>query len=112
MHCRREFRLLIFARKPAPVQVTWLAYPGSTGLQTIDYRLSDPYLDPPTTDESVYCEQTIRLPDTFWCYDPADCREIPIDPLPALANSIIFALTSKLNRAKSTNQRYQHGPDF
>ncbi|HTV48193.1 MAG TPA: tetratricopeptide repeat protein [Phycisphaerae bacterium] len=63
-------RLLLFAQKPAPVQVTWLAYPGSTGLQTIDYRFSDPYLDPPNTDLSVYSEQTMRLPESFWCYNP------------------------------------------
>jgi predicted O-linked N-acetylglucosamine transferase (SPINDLY family) len=83
-------RLLIFARKPAPVQVTFAGYPGSTGLTTIDYRLSDPYLDQvpaagtPGADQSIYSEKTIRLSNSFWCYDPLDCAEIPISPLPAL----------------------------
>jgi protein O-GlcNAc transferase len=85
-----ENRLLVFARKPAPVQVTWLGYPGSTGLTTIDYRLSDPFLDPPAVspaeppgmDESVYSEHTIRLPDTFWCYDPLT-TEPAVNALPA-----------------------------
>jgi predicted O-linked N-acetylglucosamine transferase (SPINDLY family) len=77
-------RLLIFARKPAPVQVTFAGYPGSTGLNAIDYRLSDSYLDPPGIDESIYSEKTIRLPDSFWCYDPLDCRDVPVNPLPAL----------------------------
>jgi predicted O-linked N-acetylglucosamine transferase (SPINDLY family) len=76
-------RLLVFARKPAPVQATFAGYPGSTGLSAIDYRLSDPYLDPPDMDESVYSEKTIRLPDSFWCYDPLEGREIPVNSLPA-----------------------------
>jgi protein O-GlcNAc transferase len=84
-----ENRLLVFARKPAPVQVAWLGYPGSTGLCAIDYRLSDPHLDPPGMDESIYSEQTIRLPDAFWCYDPLDSRGIPVNDLPAQSSGII-----------------------
>ena len=62
-------RLLMFARRPAPVQVTWLGYPGTTGMSAIDYRLSDPRLDPPGLFDGCYAEETVRLPDTFWCYD-------------------------------------------
>jgi len=81
-------RLLVFARKPAPVQVTYLAYCSSTGLETIDYRLSDPYLDPPGMDESLYSERTIRLPETYWCYQPID-PATQAGPLPALAQGHI-----------------------
>jgi predicted O-linked N-acetylglucosamine transferase (SPINDLY family) len=69
------------------VQVTFAGYPGSTGLSAIDYRLSDPYLDQPGMDETIYSEKTIRLPDSFWCYDPLDCGDIPVSPLPALSLS-------------------------
>jgi protein O-GlcNAc transferase len=80
-------RLLVFARKPAPVQVTWLGYPGTTGLETMDYRLSDPYLDPPANDG--FCtEHTIRLPHTFWCYDPPTVGLEP-NPLPAIDNGFV-----------------------
>jgi predicted O-linked N-acetylglucosamine transferase (SPINDLY family) len=73
-------RLLVFARKPAPVQVTYLGYCGTTGLSTIDNRFSDPYMDPPGTNLANYSEQTIRLPKTYWCYAPipfAESGEIP-----------------------------------
>ena len=63
-------RLLVFAHKPAPVQATWLGYPGTTGMDTVDYRLTDPCLDPPGLDDAYYSERSIHLPDTFWCYDP------------------------------------------
>lgn len=65
-------RPLLFARRPAPVQVAWLAYPGTTGSRAIGYRLTDAWLDPidvPDADRR-YAERSVRLPDTFWCYDP------------------------------------------
>ena len=94
MHMARN-RLPIFARKPAPVQVTFAGYPGGTGLSAIDYRLTDPFLDPPGTD-SDYVEQTIRLRDTFWCYDPRVMQigatpDPDVNPLPTLqAGHITF----------------------
>ena len=69
-------RLMVFAAKPAAVQVCWIGYPGSTGLETVDWRLSDPRLDPPGNDAN-YVERTFRLPDTFWCYDPLEAALEP-----------------------------------
>jgi protein O-GlcNAc transferase len=81
-------RLLLFARKPAPIQVCWLAYPGTTGLSTMDFRLTDPYLDPLGLDDRYYSEESIRLPDTFWCYDPLTA-EPAVNPLPAVSNGFV-----------------------
>jgi predicted O-linked N-acetylglucosamine transferase (SPINDLY family) len=63
-------RPLLFARKPAPVQLCWLAYVGTTGLRTMDYRLTDPHLEPPEADPGWSTEAPLVLPDTFWCYAP------------------------------------------
>jgi protein O-GlcNAc transferase len=69
----------LFARRPAPVQVAWLAYPGTTGSPAIGWRLTDPWLDPvdlPGIDEQ-YTERSPRLPDTFWCYAPLEAAGAP-----------------------------------
>jgi protein O-GlcNAc transferase len=90
MHMSRN-RLRVFARKPAPVQVCWLAYPGTTGLSAMDYRITDPYLDPPMLQihgDGPYSEESIRLPDCFWCFDPLD-NETAVSPLPAEKNGYI-----------------------
>ncbi len=81
-------RLLVFARKPAPVQVAWAAYPGTTGLSAIDYRLTDPYLDPAGLFDSFYAEESVRLPDSFWCYDPLTDQP-PVNSLPVLQSGVI-----------------------
>jgi protein O-GlcNAc transferase len=78
--------LLVFARKPAPIQFCWLAYPGTTGLTAIDYRLTDPQLDPPGMFDRYYSEESIRLADTFWCYDPL-AAEPQVNALPALKSA-------------------------
>ncbi len=81
-------RLLIFARKPAPIQVTFAGYPGTTGLSVMDYRLTDPYLDPPGFFDDFYAEKSFRLPHSFWCYDPLS-EDPEVGPLPALANGFV-----------------------
>jgi len=78
MHMARN-RLPLFARKPAPVQVTWLAYPGSTGLDTIGYRITDSFMDPPSLGTWGYSEQSVRLPDSWCCYDPmSELPQVPV----------------------------------
>jgi protein O-GlcNAc transferase len=94
-------RLLVFARKPAPVQLTWLGYPGTTGLNTIDYRLTDPYLDPPGAADEPYTEKSIHLPETFWCYDPLDDQP-PVNQLPALSNG--YVTFGCLNQFRKVNE--------
>ncbi|PTB20163.1 hypothetical protein C9I57_13760 [Trinickia symbiotica] len=77
-------RPLLFARAPAPLQVAWLAYPGTTGSRSIGYRLTDPWLDPPSDRrDDRYSERSIRLPETFWCYDPLSDGPA-VNALPAL----------------------------
>jgi predicted O-linked N-acetylglucosamine transferase (SPINDLY family) len=83
-------RLLLFARKPAPVQITYLGYPDTTGLSAIDYRLSDAYLDPPGA-ERFYSEKLVRLPRTFAAYRPPDdAPEVSVSPA-SVTGTVTFA---------------------
>jgi len=81
-------RMPVFARKPAPVQATYLAYASTSGLSTMDYRLTDPWLDPPGIGDEFYNEKTIRLPRTYWCYE-ADESAPEIAPPPSKDNGFL-----------------------
>jgi protein O-GlcNAc transferase len=83
-------RLMVFARKPAPVQVSYLGYCGGTGLDTIDYRISDTNMDPEESDLSSYSEKTIRLPHSYWCYQPPDPAPRRTDPPCVATGSVTF----------------------
>jgi len=78
-------RLLTFACKPAPVQVSFAGYPAGTGLDAIDYHLTDHYLNPIADNSAPSHDAPYRLPDTFWCYDP-QAADLPVRSLPAIAN--------------------------
>jgi protein O-GlcNAc transferase len=77
-------RLLVFARRPAPIQVTYIGYQNTTGMSAMDYRLTDAHADPPGLADRYYTERLVRLPRAFFCYKPFDDSP-PVTPLPALA---------------------------
>jgi protein O-GlcNAc transferase len=89
-------RLLVFARKPAPVQVAYPGYPNTTGLKTIDYCIADVDRDPPGVTETLYTEQLVRLPATSQCYRPS--ADAPaVGPAPALMRGhVTFCCFNKL----------------
>jgi protein O-GlcNAc transferase len=80
-------RPLVFARRAAPIQAAYLAYPGTTGIPAIDYRLTDPRLDPSGYD-AHYTERSVRLRDSYWCYDPLT-DEPAVSPLPARTRGFV-----------------------
>ena len=73
-------RLPLFARKPAPLQVTWLGYPGTTGLEAMDFRLTDARADPPGMTEHLHTERLVRLPDGAWCFRPSAQTPLVSEP--------------------------------
>lgn len=91
-------RLPLFALRPAPVQMTWIGYPDTTGLPAIDYRITDSLSDPPGMTEQLHTERLLRLPGCFLCYNPG--AEFPrTAPGPVTANgSITFGSMSNFSK--------------
>jgi protein O-GlcNAc transferase len=80
-------RMRLFTLRPAPVQVSWIGYPYTTGLPAIDYMLMDEVVVPPG-DERWFVEQIVRLPDTRFCYAPPEHAPAPAPP-PALERGFV-----------------------
>lgn len=92
-------RVSALAYRPAPVQITYLGYPNTTGLSTIDFRISDPYVDP--AEGVMYSEKLLRLPECFLCF--GEFAHTAIDPAPVhmRAGGVTFGsfnVPAKLNR--------------
>jgi predicted O-linked N-acetylglucosamine transferase (SPINDLY family) len=98
-------RLPLFARKPAPIQVTMVGYFNTTGLSAMDYRVTDAAMDPPGETERYHAERLVRLPHTCWCYRPDD--ESPdVAPPPVLATGhVTFASLNKVAKISPTCAR-------
>ncbi len=94
-----ENRLLTFARKPAPVQVSWIGYPGTTGLKAMDYYLADRHFLPPGTFDSQFTEKLVYLPANAPFL--LDAIAPAVNALPALRNGYVtFASFNRLNKLR------------
>ena len=95
-------RMGVLALKPAPLQASYLGYPGTTGLPTMDFRITDELVDPVGMTEKFHTERLIRLSRCAWCYEP-DAVAPDVAPMPALKNGHItfgcFNNMAKLNPA-------------
>ena len=94
-----ENRLLVFSRRPAPLQVSWMAYFATTGLTAMDYIIADRFVIPPQ-EERYYSERVEYMPRSYLCFTAPDAN-IPVTPLPALSRGSItfgcFNNPAKLN---------------
>ncbi len=90
-------RLLVFAGKPAPIQVAWIGYVDTTGLDTMDYLLADDFVSPPEGAQS-FTEQLVKLPGSYLCYEPPKYAP-PVSSLPALLSGhLTFGCFNNLSK--------------
>jgi predicted O-linked N-acetylglucosamine transferase (SPINDLY family) len=95
-------RLAVFARRAAPVQISYLGYPSSTGLATMDFRITDAVTDPPVPADAWHTERLLRMPDSQWCFRPFGTPAAP-GPLPARkAGFVTFGSFNNLTKASDT----------
>jgi protein O-GlcNAc transferase len=93
----RDHRSAVFARRPAPVQITYLGYLGTTGLRTMDYRITDTHADPPEASDAVHTEKLLRLPRTQWCFEPP--ADAPAPLARGVEGPVVFGAFNRLMKA-------------
>ncbi|REK05448.1 MAG: tetratricopeptide repeat protein [Planctomycetota bacterium] len=91
-------RLLAFAHKPAPVQVTYLGYQNTTGMAAMDYRLTDAHADPPGITDAYYTEQLVRLPGAFFCFAPPEPAPPLVAPPSQREGRVTFASLNHIHK--------------
>jgi predicted O-linked N-acetylglucosamine transferase (SPINDLY family) len=93
-------RVLALARRPAPVQVSYLGYLATTGVRAIDYRITDALVDPPGASDGWYTEKLIRLPRSFWCFSPLERMPGPLERGEADAPPVVFGSFNRLTKVR------------
>lgn len=94
-------RMMVFARKPAPIQIAYIGYPNTTGLKEVDYRITDGWADPEGLTDRYHTEHLVRLPHGFLCYRP-DVGSPDVAGVPALGSGHV-TFGSFNNLAKVTD---------
>jgi predicted O-linked N-acetylglucosamine transferase (SPINDLY family) len=95
-------RLPLFARRAAPVQITYLGFPNSTGVPAMDYRITDGRTDPGPLADELHSERLLRLPDSQWCFRPFGAAR-DVGALPARENGFVtFGSFNNPSKASDT----------
>jgi len=94
-------RLGVFARRPAAVQISYLGYPGSTGLRAMDYRITDSLTDPSPSADGWHTEVLLRLPASQWCFRPFRQRP-PDSPKGPRVQGVTFGSFNNLIKLSDT----------
>jgi predicted O-linked N-acetylglucosamine transferase (SPINDLY family) len=99
-----ENRTIVLARRPAPILITYLGYPGTTGLDTVNYRFTDAWADPEGVTDELHTEELVRLPTGFLTFQPSSAP--PLTDAPASKNGFItFGCFNNLPKVTPTTMR-------
>src|SRR5581483_10206578 len=83
-------RMSLFATRVAPLQMTYLGYPNTTGLDSVDWRITDAWADPPGTTEALHSEELLRIAGGFLCFRPRPDSPAPEPPPMRATGQITF----------------------
>jgi len=93
-------RVHVIARKPAPVQISYLGYLGTTGIDAIDCRITDFRADPPGDADRCHSERLVRLPNSLWCFKPLDAMPAPSPRGDSDDGPIVFGSFNRLAKVQ------------